>query len=138
RFHLRNHSSQIREDALKILWAFLFSGFMLLTPHLLKKDFKIPPTHSDIHFNPNWEMSYPKEELFKILEQPFFCYSKGNQVSVFLSEDQKYVLKLFRYKTSLFPVLQRIKSLFKGTKPRNPFWVKTQKTLNAAYLACTE
>src|SRR5690606_3135000 len=57
---------------------------------------------------------------------------------VFLSEDQKYVLKLFRYKTSLFPVLQRIKSLFKGTKPRNPFWVKTQKTLNAAYLACTE
>lgn len=112
---------------------------MLFTPQLFKKDFKIPPIHSDIHFNPNWEMSCPKEELLKILGQPFFYYSKGNQVSVFLSEDKKYVLKLFRYKTSLFPVLQRLKNLFKVTaKPRNPFWVKTEKTLNAAYLACND
>lgn len=111
---------------------------MLFAPQLFKKDFKIPPVHSDIHFNPNWEMS-PSEDLLKILGQPFFYYSKGNQFTVFLSEDKEYVLKLFRYKTSLFPILQKMKNLFtfKG-KPRNPFWVKTQKTLSAAHLACNE
>lgn len=112
---------------------------MLSTPRLFKKDFKIPPTHSDIAFNPHWEMSYPKEELLKILDQPFSYYSKGNQVSVFLSKDKEYVLKLFRYKTSLFPALQKFKNLskYRGV-PRNSFWVKTEKTLNAAHLACTE
>ncbi|MBX7066134.1 MAG: hypothetical protein K1X28_02775 [Parachlamydiales bacterium] len=114
----------------------LFSAFCLSIPQVCKKDFKVPPIHADIPFNPNWEMPLTPE-VMEILGQPFSYFAQGNQTTVFLSQDGKTVLKLFRYKTTQFPLLHMLKNCFKK-KPKKSFQVKMDKTLSAAHLACNE
>ena len=51
------------------------------------------------------------------------------------------MLKLFRYTRSRFPLIHNIKCAFAkwmGRKPKKDLYTKTNKTLDAAYLACTE
>lgn len=114
----------------------IFSILCLSVPPFCKKDFKVPPIHAKFPFNPNWEMPLTPEVL-AILEQPFTYFSQGNQCTVFLSQDGKTVLKLFRYKTTLFPFLHRLKNCFKK-KAKKPFQIKMEKTFNAAHLGCNE
>lgn len=121
---------------MKFIRLIFFAAFCLCIPQLLKKEFKLPPIHTDIPFNPKWEMPLSCD-ILTILNQPYFYFAKGNQTTVFLSEDGNYVIKLFRYKTTLFPFLQNLKNFFK-TKPKKPFKAKMEKTLSAAYLGCNE
>ncbi|MCI0381594.1 MAG: hypothetical protein L0207_00870 [Chlamydiae bacterium] len=44
-----------------------------------------------------------EEEIEKIINQPFFFFNQGNQTFVFLSEDKKHVLKLYRFHSSFRP-----------------------------------
>ncbi len=116
----------------------LLSALFLSIPTLMKRDFKLPPTYIDRYpSNPKWETPAPQEELLSILNQPFLYFAHGNQSTVFASQDGKYVLKLFRYKRSLFPLLHNCKNWFKK-KPKQSLVDKLEKTFNATHLAYTE
>lgn len=82
-------------------------------------------------------MPPPGEEILEILNQPFFYFSKGNQSTVFQSQDGKYVLKLFRYRRSIFPTMHMLKNWYKHN-PKQNFQTKIHKTFNAAHLAYNE
>ncbi len=55
---------------------------------------------SDLTFHPEWQTAplsaHEQEQLSIILSQPFEYLTKGAQSYVFLSRDQRYVLKFFR------------------------------------------
>ncbi len=114
----------------------LFCALFLSLPFLFKRDFKVPPIHADIPFNPAWEAPPPSEEILTFLQQPFLYLAHGNQSTVFESQDGRYVLKLFRYKGSRFPLLQQLKNSF-AKKPKTPLLLKLHKTFTAAHLAHT-
>ncbi|NBO23931.1 MAG: hypothetical protein EBU93_01635 [Chlamydiae bacterium] len=52
----------------------------------------VTPTHFD-----DFETSVDKKEIDKILSQPFYLFANGGQSYVFKSEDDQYVLKLFKF-----------------------------------------
>jgi len=113
----------------------------LLSTYLFKKEFKVPPIHEDIPFNPLWESKKPSDEIQEILSHPFTYLTHGNQCSVFQSENGEYILKLFRYKRSPFPIIQNIKSLFAKSAGKNPkcdLFTKLNKTFFAARIAATD
>lgn len=61
-------------------------------------------------YNPDWETSVQNLE---IVTQPFSYLGKGKQCYVFVSEDQKYVLKLFKGDFSKIQIGQEIKKWIK-------------------------
>lgn len=123
---------------MKGVFCFFLVISSLWTPFLFKKEFKLPPVYEHIPpYNPNWELGPPSKEIQGILHQKFSYFSNGNQSTVFLSEDGKYVLKLFRYTRSRFHFLHSMKNAFKK-KPKMDLMTKITKTLNAAYLGCTD
>jgi hypothetical protein len=122
---------------MKVIRLFILAGLFLFLPQLIKRDFKIPPIHADIPNNPNWDTPPPNNEILEILAQPFFYLSQGGQSTVFQSQDGKYVLKLFRYRPTLFPIIHKIKNLI-HRKRQQDFKSKMEKTFNAAYLAYAE
>jgi hypothetical protein len=122
---------------LRFVKLFLLSLFLFSLPQWMKSDFKLPPIHSQIPSELKWESPPPSSEILKILDQPFSYFSHGNQSTVFESEDKKYVLKLFRYRRSLFPFLHQAKNWCKK-KPKQDFMSKLHKTFDAAHLASSE
>lgn len=115
-----------------------------LSTHLPNR-FKVPPSLQDISFRPDWEIPClspeQNKEILSILSSPFTYLSKGNQSYVFASSDGEYVLKLFRYRCTRFPILQSIKEwaeAFYKTRPKDDFIVKTNKTFRAARMAFVE
>lgn len=120
-----------------VLRLFLFLSLVLPLPLLFKRDFRLPPIHAWLPKNPHWEMPPPNGEILEILKGPFTYYTKGNQTLVFESRDKNYVLKLFRYKRSIFPLMHVLKNFYKKN-PRVDFEAKAKKTFNAAYIACNE
>ena len=109
----------------------------LSIPFIYKKEFKLPPIHAHIPFNPNWAMPSLSDEMLQILQSPFTYFAKGNQSTVFLSADGKYVLKLFRYRRSIFPTLTAVKNWMKK-KAKLSLKEKLMKTFNATHLAANE
>ncbi len=109
----------------------------LSLPNFFVRDFKLPPIHTDIATNPKWEVPPPSEEILKLLEQPFFYLARGNQTTAFESQDGKYVLKLFRYRPTLFPLIHQFKNYLKK-RPRQNFQAKMDKTFTAAHIAFTD
>lgn len=99
--------------------------------------FILPPTLVRVPYNAHWETSAVTPEIQNILQQPFTYLAKGNQTYVFVSEDEKYVLKLFRYTRSRFPIVHSLKQWF-AKKTKNDFYTKLQKTFLAAKIASEE
>lgn len=122
---------------MKTVKLLLISLLFLSIPQFMKREFKLPPIHAGIPTNPKWDTPPPTDPILAILNQPFVYLTRGNQSTVFQSEDGKYVLKLFRYKRSLFPLIHKFKNWFKK-KPKQSFLSKADKTFNAAHLAYTE
>jgi hypothetical protein len=65
--------------------------------------------------------SSPDAEALAVLNQPFHYFNYGNQCFAFVSEDGKYILKLFKYVhpafplwTSKIPLLNRFKAFRKS------------------------
>lgn len=56
---------------------------------------------SDFAYNPEWEVRPLEHQemnvLEKALDQPYYYLGKGCQAYVFLSQDQQYVIKFFKY-----------------------------------------
>src|SRR3989344_1362434 len=77
--------------------------------------------------------SSPSPETYQILHQKFFYFICGNQCYTFLSEDGKYILKLFKYAenvplwTAKVPILNRFKA-FRPSKVRYRSWKKERDT----------
>jgi hypothetical protein len=61
---------------------------------------------------PEWEIEplspEKQKEIIELLNEPFSYLGKGAQSYVFLSRDQKYVLKLFRYDRCRMPLGQQL------------------------------
>lgn len=125
---------------MKIIRLFLFCAFFLALPSLCKFPFRIPPHVADIPFHPEWDVPLPPE-IGALLAQPFTYLSHGNQATVFLSQDERYVLKLFRYTRSRFPFIHTMKDAiasWRGKKSKDNFRTKIGKTLQAAHIAHAE
>ncbi len=131
------NSSRIHEDAVIFLKGLFFSVAVLLLPFAFKKDFRPPPVHAEFQSRANWEVPPPTEEIVEILKTPFHYFSHGNQSSVFVSEDRKYVLKLFRYQRSVFPIVHWLKNGWKN-KPKLGLRAKLERTFDATHLAFME
>ncbi len=131
------YHASICENAMRMIRLIVFLAVSLSLPYALKRDFKLPPSLKNFPSNPNWEMPPPTDDVLDILKGSFSYFSKGNQSSVFVSEDGKYVLKLFRYNRSLFPMMHWLKNGWKR-KPKLTLQKKLEKTFNAAYLAAHE
>lgn len=94
----------------------------------------------DLPFKKEWETDC-SDAIRVILQQPFSYFAKGQQSYVFLSEDQKYVLKLFLYDGCKIPIGQEI--LYRCRKWKNPsvfrnelpMQLKVQKTFDSCKLA---
>lgn len=125
---------------MKWLNLIFFSALCLFLPQLLKREFKVPPSLEAIAFNEAWETTAPDSEILAILRGPFTYLTRGNQSLVLASQDGRYVLKLFRYTRSRFPLIQHLKcwtAQCHGKKPKNDLFTKTRKTFDAVHLGCT-
>lgn len=58
---------------------------------------------SSLPFDADWKTSPPEEDLAPIFQQTFHYLGKGSQMFAFESEDQRYVLKLFRHNRYQIP-----------------------------------
>lgn len=79
--------------------------FMLSATSVIEKttgDFRQKNATYPLPYHPEWEIHREppigKAELQAILSQPFHWLDHGHQVYAFLSEDKKYVLKIFKFK----------------------------------------
>ena len=80
----------------------LFVLLSLSIPFFFKKEFRLPPICKVIPpYHADWD-STPTKEILDILQQSFSYLSSGNQTTVFISADRQYVLKLFKYNSSVF------------------------------------
>jgi hypothetical protein len=77
--------------------------FFIIRSYMRSNDnFHISSTSNNMSNHPTWEispLSEPDQQLLdKILDQPFQYIGKGTQSYVFKSNDEKYVVKLFKFK----------------------------------------
>lgn len=74
--------------------------------------FALHKVFSDLAYDPEWEIEPLKplehEQVQKILSQKFSYLGKGVQCYAFLSEDQNYVLKFFRYDHMRVPLWLKV------------------------------
>ena len=91
--------------AKKLIWLtllILVTFFSVRIYYRLTDDFNVANMTYEIPFNPEWEASQltPAEqaELKGVLHQPFSYVGKGSQSYVFVSQDNKYVIKFFKFK----------------------------------------
>jgi hypothetical protein len=90
-------------------------------------------------YNPDWDAE-PDASIRDILKEPFTYLSKGAQSYVFLSNDQKYVLKLFRFDACRIQLGQKLKKKFRkwtGMRGKHelPLDVKARKTLSSCKIS---
>ena len=88
----------------------------------------------------DWEAPEPDDAICAILQEPFTYLDKGAQSYVFLSADQKYVLKLFRFDSCRIPLGQRLVRLARKwahlrEKHFLPLEVKVPKTFDSCSLS---
>jgi hypothetical protein len=72
--------------------------------------FTLQGIRSDLPFHPEWEVSSSPEdptELKKIFNQPYHFLNKGAQCYAFISQDEHYVIKFFRFSHLRSPVWLR-------------------------------
>lgn len=85
--------------------------------------FAVSKIASHLPYNPKWATATNDEEARGILDQKFYYLSKGAQCYVFVSSDQKYVIKFFRQKlfylspfSYILPKKEKVKKLLKKEK----------------------
>lgn len=70
--------------------------------YALTDDFRLSNITYPLPYDGKWEITKPtpeeEKQLKQILAQPFTYHGKGAQSYVFFSEDEKYVLKFFKFK----------------------------------------
>jgi len=87
-----------------------FVYFSLCLPGAYKRavhPFRIEKCNIEVPYHSEWDIPQEREKIEGIFSAPFTYFSKGKQSYVFLSQDQKYVLKLFRFDTCRMPLGQK-------------------------------
>ena len=127
---------------MKFLKVSFLTALALASPQLFRHEAKIPPKHTDITYNANWQTPDNLENIQEILNQPYTYLANGNQATVFQSEDGKYVVKLIRYPRSIFPWIQSAKfwvaKNIRKKKLQYSLYEKVDKTCKAAKIALVE
>ncbi len=94
-------ASFLKKWTLPILFALLLFGAIRLY-YRLTDDFRLANMTYSLPFKAPWSApSLDREEkkfLTQIFDQPFYYIGKGAQCYAFASQDQKYVLKFFKFK----------------------------------------
>jgi hypothetical protein len=90
--------------------------------------------------NPAWDTPEPDDAVRKILKEKFTYFNKGAQSYVFLSADQKYVLKLFRFDACRIPfgqtITRKVRKWIKFPgKHFTPLDIKVPKTFTSCKLS---
>lgn len=108
------------------IFFFLFISACLAIPAGAKRlthGFKIAKMWLEFPIHPSWNVSsaIEDEEAKVILAQPFHYLNKGAQSYAFLSQDGRYVLKIFRFdqrhlfrKKNKRPLEQKVNKFFQG------------------------
>ncbi len=106
-----------------IRWAFLVLILWQLSHFCQEKTarFTLLRTQSTFSYHPEWETNdYDRYEVKEALAQKFTYLAQGGQSFVFVSEDHKYVLKLFKldrrsmpYQFSSWPLPSFARNYFK-------------------------
>ena len=65
------------------------------------KKFSICHIYSDLPYKKSWEVKAPLSE--EIVQQPFFYLGRGHQTYAFVSQDNRYVMKFYRFPSHLRP-----------------------------------
>jgi len=104
---------------------FLFVlGFIVVERlcHSATEGFRLQKVVSTLSFDPRWETAPPENmaEIDQALNQPFSFLGSGGQCYAFLSQDKKFVLKLFKHHHMRVPCfyLKWIPKLAKTRKER--------------------
>lgn len=126
-----------------ILRALLLSIIFLYFPSSFKRwthSFRPSKCLLSWPYNPDWEIPSPDPSIQAILKQPFTYFKKGAQSYVFLSEDQKYVFKLFRFDQCRMPLGKKfVREARKWMRLREkhdlPLEIKVPKTLSSCKIA---
>lgn len=88
--------------SLIILVVLFFVLLLSRVYYVATDDFRMGNITHEIPYNAGWDIpaltSEQKEEIEKILGQTFTYIGKGSQSYVFVSADQKYVIKFFKFK----------------------------------------
>lgn len=116
----------------KIVLLILFAALMLPLPLLFRKStegFRLGKLACDVpfHFSSN-------HEIPEVLQHSFTFFSRGAQTFVFLSEDGRYILKLFRNDPWVHPWRKFLRDCF-FRKSRMAPEKKIYNLLNAAKIA---
>lgn len=95
--------SRSRFNVLKWALIILLVVFIVIRGYYaLTDDFRLANITHPMPYEKAWEVPSPSEEgkenIHKILQQPFTYIGKGAQSYVFESQDGKYVLKFFKFK----------------------------------------
>ncbi|MCB1115492.1 MAG: hypothetical protein KDK71_03385 [Chlamydiia bacterium] len=131
--------SALRKSALLFLILALLVGIERLA-HYLTDDFGYGSISSNLAYHPEWDIDISKEELSQvrnILDQPYTYLSSGSQSYVFVSSDQKYVLKFFKNKRwRLSPIIDAL-PLPPSLSAKKAHWkAKKKETVHATFGSC--
>src|SRR5258706_12163985 len=95
---------------------FLVLALLVSLYHALPEKFRI---HADKKAT-SWELSplsaQEKENIDKILTEPFSFLGSGGQCYAFVSKDEKYVLKFFKQKANPCPLFNSCKIAYETLK----------------------
>lgn len=80
------------------------------------KKFSICHIYSDLPYKKSWEVKAPLSE--EIVQQPFFYLGRGHQTYAFVSQDNRYVMKFYRFPSHLRP-FGWMNHLFGKTAPQD-------------------
>jgi hypothetical protein len=133
----------LRESIKKIGCLALFLGIFFTAPKNYKRwthSFRPSKCLIECPSSPEWKCPPPTSEIKAILEKTFSYFDRGRQCYVFLSEDGKYVLKLFRFDSCPMKtgskILNDIRALACAKIDEGmPFKENVQKTLGSCSLA---
>src|SRR3989344_256325 len=131
----------MRRNFLKIVGCLILCLVFLAAPKNYKRwTHAFRPSKCLVDCPVHWKSVSPEKEILAVLERPFSYFDRGRQCYVFLSEDQKYVLKLFRFDSCRIKtgseILNRVKK-WVGAKADEemPFRENVLKTLGSCALA---
>lgn len=114
----------------------VFSASVLSLPVFFKgmtNGFRVGKLAYDLPYEPSWDANSSLDEA--TLKQPFRYLSHGAQSFVFVSEDKRYILKLFRGDRWAHPWRLYLRHVMLGKKKRLPLYKKDHRLFCACKLA---
>lgn len=119
----------------KIVLSLSFSIACLSLPFWVEKSngaFRLIKVAIDLPFNLAWEANPPSAEVCELFARPFSYLGRGAQAFVFESEDQAFVLKLFRGSPKMHPAMRFWRHTIRDKRVRS----SEEKKIPPLFAAC--